>query len=127
MRSAAAAVGLALAAAVPSPKVAAAPPPGGGIMVAISLTYYVPGDDRNGIGIVVPRGVPVVLVNAEIPGEQAIHSLASNDGLFASELIGPGERSVVVGVDELPPGKYAFGCTVGGHEQYMTGHLTVAG
>jgi polyvinyl alcohol dehydrogenase (cytochrome) len=58
---------------------------------------------------------PIVTVNkggkaTYVNIDAARHNVSSVDGLFRSELAGPGEQADVVGVDKLEPGTYSFLC-----------------
>lgn len=106
-------------------------------VVVATLTRYVPSQPLGGacplcpqVPIRINQGDSLLLVNAEATlgfGQTATHDL-EEDGPFPrfySGPLGPGESSLVAGVESLMPGSYSFHCSY--HESVMYGILVVEG
>jgi plastocyanin len=104
------------------------------LAVTVAALAFAPaalGDER-----VIAAPLSSGYVNPEVsidPGEKltflnpdlAPHDVTSAEpGLFASETVGAGSETPVVGADSLPSGSYDFICSI---HPYMTGRLTVGG
>jgi polyvinyl alcohol dehydrogenase (cytochrome) len=82
---------------------------------AAGLTYATP-------VVAASSGDTLRFTNLDPVAQHDLHS--DTPGLFDSGLIGAGNSEVVPGVDRLPPGQYAFHCSL---HSWMHGVLNVAG
>jgi hypothetical protein len=96
--------------------------------VVTSRSTYLPGDDELGTKtLVITKGAPLELVNADV---YAAHGLSSDEivpetgrRLFESTIANFRGTTPVMGVGALPPGEYPFHCPI--HEDNMHGVLVV--
>ncbi|MCU1448716.1 MAG: Pyrrolo-quinoline quinone repeat-containing protein [Acidimicrobiales bacterium] len=98
----------------PLPPTPGAPSAGNTVIAgpgAVATTYATP-------AVTIQHGQSLSFTNLDVPQ----HDVQGNNGSFGSPLISTGQSTPVAGVQSLPPGSYAFYCSL---HRNMTGTLIV--